>query len=59
MKNARPTVSAMAISRTFQSGRPSVMSYAALSVLMIDTIVPELLQMAVTWGYHSKMVQKA
>ena len=30
----------MAVSRTFQNGRPSVMSYAAFSVVMIETIAP-------------------
>ena len=44
MKNAIPTVNPIATRRTFQSGRPSVMSYAAFSVLMIETIAPELLQ---------------
>jgi hypothetical protein len=37
-------VSAIAVSRTRQNGRPSVMSYAAFNVVMMDTIAPELLQ---------------
>ena len=39
-----PIVSAIAVSRVFHQGRDSVTSYAALSVVMIDTIAPELLQ---------------
>ncbi len=43
MKIARPTVRPMATSRTFHHGRPSVMSYAVLSVEHIETTAPELL----------------
>ena len=44
MKKAIPMVRPIAVSRTFHNGRPSVMSYAAFSVEMIDTMAPELLQ---------------
>src|SRR4051794_37699807 len=42
MKSASATVSTTAITRVFHHGRDSVTSYAALSVVMIDTIAPEL-----------------
>ena len=45
MNTAIPTVSPIAVSRLFHQGRDSVTSYAALSVVMMDTIAPELLQM--------------
>ena len=50
-----PSVSAIAISRTFHNGRPSVMSYAALSVLMMDTIAPERPQQVVCHA-HGRVV---
>ena len=40
-----PTVSAIAVRRVFHHGRDSVTSYAAFSVVMIETIAPELDQM--------------
>ena len=43
MNNDSPTVRKMAVSLTFHQGLPSVMSYAALSVVMIETTAPELL----------------
>ena len=45
MNTAIPTVSPIAVTRLFHQGRDSVTSYAALSVVMMDTIAPELLQM--------------
>src|SRR5258708_18377164 len=46
MNTAMPTVRATAVRRVFHQGRDSVTSYAALRVVMIDTIAPELLQTA-------------
>ncbi len=46
MKSATPNVSTIAVSCTFHHGRPSSMSYALLSVLMIALIADEVLQIA-------------
>src|SRR5439155_26271208 len=45
MKTAMPIVRAIAVMRVRHHGRDSVTSYAVLSVVIIDTIAPELLQM--------------
>jgi hypothetical protein len=45
MKTASAIVRAVAIVRVFHHGRDSVTSYAAFSVVMIETIAPELDQM--------------
>jgi hypothetical protein len=47
MNSATPIVSRIAVSCTFHHGRPSSMSYALFSVLMIAVMADELLQRAV------------
>ena len=42
--NARPTVRASAVNRTRHHARPSVMSYAAFNVEVIESTAFELLQ---------------
>src|SRR6187401_1211786 len=46
-KSATPTVSVIAVMRVFHHGLDSVTSYAVLSVVMIDTIAPELDQIVI------------